>query len=93
MGELIDINENTPHVSGPVVCLCCGNEWVGVAPVGTNWLECSKCGTFKGVFKGGVAYDGPTWECDCGNYLFEITPEGIHCPNCGVMQEFGDFYE
>jgi len=93
MGEVIGINENKPHISGPVVCMNCKHEWVGVAPAGTYWLECKQCGTFKGVFKGAIQCDCMTWECNCGNTLFEICPDGIHCPNCGVMQEFGDFYE
>ena len=91
MSNIININENQPHISGPCICLCCKAEWVGVASAGTYWLECTECGTYKGVFKGAIQRDSLTWECDCGNTLFEICPDCIHCPNCGITQDFGDF--
>ena len=94
MTKITDINENTPHISGPVICMNCGHKWIGVAPVGTNWLECEECGTFKGVFQGAASReDVLIWKCNCENTLFEIHPDGIFCPNCGILQVFPDFEE
>lgn len=28
------------------------------------------------------------WACLCGNSLFNITPTGTFCPNCGEYQKF-----
>lgn len=37
------------------------------------------------------APEGTTWlecpQCGCGNFLFQVTPEGIYCPRCGVWAE------
>lgn len=49
MGEVIDINANTPHWQGPVTCSACGHAWRAVAPVGTHVLECPKCQKMAGV--------------------------------------------
>jgi hypothetical protein len=80
--------ENTPHLSGPARCLACNHEWVAVAPVGTDFMECPACRTMKGVFYSPVLYGSDVWVCHCGSDLFRIHPEkGIYCPVCGQLQE------
>ncbi|TAN51578.1 MAG: hypothetical protein EPN21_06295 [Methylococcaceae bacterium] len=73
---------------GPALCLACRHEWVAVAPVGTDWLECPGCALSKGRFR------GPTYPehdqifiCECGNDLFVLSRQhGMLCPNCGLWQ-------
>lgn len=77
-----------PHFSGPAACLACKHEWVAVAPAGTVWLECPKCGTERGVMKGPCMHFGEDhWTCECGNILFHITKHAIYCPMCGKPQK------
>jgi hypothetical protein len=86
--NLADVRlENLPHTAGTAICLDCKYEWVAVAPVGTIWLECPKCGLVRGRFKFQHERDGEHWVCNCGNDLFHIRPDGMYCPNCGQWQE------
>lgn len=39
-----------PHCTGEVRCIDCEHRWVGVAPVGTRWLECPECKLLKGAW-------------------------------------------
>lgn len=50
MGEIIYIEEYRPHRAGLVLCDTCFYVWVGVAPVGTDNLECPTCGEFDGHY-------------------------------------------
>ena len=45
-GEIIDINENTPHKVSEVICVNCKYRWLAVRPVDTKLkdLECPYCG-------------------------------------------------
>lgn len=43
--------EREPHWTGTCKCVGCRHEWVGVAPVGTLWLDCPSCGLPKGTPK------------------------------------------
>lgn len=84
-----DSTEFTLH--GPAKCLDCKKEWVAVAPVGTNELDCESCGTHRGVWKGPMLpadEDTLIFICDCGGYHFVITSEGTLCVSCGVHQIF-----
>ena len=77
------------HGTGEAFCLGCNHEWVAVAPIGLDTFECPECHTMKGRFK--FEYSPPagiTWTCGCTNQLFNVTKEGIFCPNCGIYQEF-----
>lgn len=47
--NVIDINANKAHWTGPVTCSACGREWQAVAPDGTNICECPSCGSMAGV--------------------------------------------
>jgi rubredoxin len=81
--------EETPHGTGSAFCMACSATWQGVAPVGTVELECPECKSMKGRFT--FAYAPPSetaWECACGSQLFNVLPDGIFCPNCGVYQSF-----
>jgi hypothetical protein len=83
--------ERSPHLQGRCRCMLCRYEWQGVAPVGTTWLECPKCGAEKGYFitETMPPEDALIWRCNCGNELFVIRPEGYAmCVNCGVSQSF-----
>lgn len=73
------------HIAGEAKCLACQHEWVAVAPVGCIGLECPKCGTERGVYKYPCLphKEEKIWKCNCGNFLFVVTPAGYFCPNCG----------
>ncbi len=90
--EVIDLNqtkqERERSLSGAARCLACQHEWVAVAPVGSIWLECPSCTLIRGRFVAQVELDGDHWHCNCGNDLFNATPEGVYCPNCGTWQKF-----
>lgn len=78
------------HGSGEAVCISCKHEWAAVAPVGTTELECPQCARHMGRFKFKWAVPSTTsvWNCNCGNDLFYMTPEGHLCPNCGTYQQY-----
>ena len=85
MGTVTNIEEFRPHIDGKAVCLQCGHRWHAIAPVGTVELECTECGTWKGVFEGMTVPD-LVLECNCGNQHFYICHEGAMCAKCGSMQ-------
>jgi len=78
------------HAHGNAFCLQCSHEWVAVAPTGTVQLECPECKTMKGLFKFpfAPATGELVRECNCGNQLFYLTPEGHLCTNCGIYQRY-----
>ena len=91
MGEVIDIEKaklaKMPHIIGEAYCIVCKNKWTAICPSGVVWLECPDCRSMKGLLKYPCSRQGPVWICECSNYLFEVTPEGILCPNCGGWQK------
>ena len=76
--------------AGEAFCLQCGCEWYAVAPTGVTQLECPQCHTMKGLFRFGFepCEGGMVRECQCGNRLFYLTPEGHMCANCGIYQSY-----
>lgn len=84
MGDVINLAEHKPHLRGPAMCTACSHEWQAVAEVGTTTLECEACSRWFGVW---VAPVNPEdrWECNCGNQLFWLTPEGAQCRGCGII--------
>jgi hypothetical protein len=76
------------HGYGEAFCIACNCTWGACAPTGTTVLECPNCKAMKGHFKFKFApADGQfVYECDCGNQLFYLTPDGHLCANCGVYQ-------
>lgn len=88
---LIDLQtareQRMPHLRGPATCLNCGHTWEAVTPAGTIvGLECSQCGTLKGVYDGFIAPD-TRFVCPCGNDLYYLKPDGCMCLNCGLMAQ------
>ena len=76
--------------TGEAFCLQCKHEWIAVAPTGNVRLECPECHTMKGLWRFEFApAEGQLWrECNCGNHLFYLTPEGHMCANCGIYQGY-----
>jgi len=48
--KVTNINNNKPHKTGVAICDSCLHTQVSVAPVGTNLLECSRCGKMESRF-------------------------------------------
>lgn len=99
-GEVIPFERKSPHLHGAALCLACGHEWVGVQPVGNkgDTLDCTKCGSAKGVFKRFVAYSGhPQWQCKaCTGWLFtailiQEVPT-VACATCGELRNAMDLF-
>ena len=84
--NIVDLDLYRPGIRGNALCLQCDNRWSAFAPLGTVELECSQCGTWKGVFEGMTAPD-TVWECSCGNQHFYISDTGAMCAKCGLHQE------
>ena len=92
MGKVIDFfkHDHKQYAEGEAFCIQCGNVWVATAETGSVNIECPECLTMKGLFKFPFY---PNWgqlvrECDCGNQLFYLTPEGHMCANCGIYQSY-----
>lgn len=98
MGELIQFRKREerptdkpePHQAGEAFCMACDHTWAAVAPVGTVWFECPNCHAHKGhfTFECGLPNGTLVRTCKCGNQLFNLTPEGHFCPNCGTWQTY-----
>lgn len=93
MGDVVPLfgtpeDQGVPTMTGEAFCILCDKEWVATAPVGTVWLECPDCHVQKGLFAFPAMPPEGTYvrECDCGNQLFILTPDGHFCPNCGQYQ-------
>lgn len=84
--------ERGPHCNGTAICLTCNHEWEGVWPVGEVALECPSCHSERGRSKFDVvpAVGSQVWECtSCGNQLFNLLPDRVHCPGCGQQWDYG----
>lgn len=81
-----------PHASGRARCTACKHQWVAVYPVPQEdpWMECPKCGTRRGLYVNhfGLPEGEKIWQCHCGNQLFYVSPQAVHCPGCGNEQRF-----
>ena len=86
MGNVHDIHEKQPHMSGPCTCLHCRHQWVGIMPVGAVALECPSCGLEHGVIKA-AACPETMFRCSCGCEAFWLSPDGPMCRYCGVIQK------
>jgi hypothetical protein len=82
--------DNKQWATGEAFCIQCGYEWVAVVESGIVDLECPECKTFKCKFKFEfrVNEGQKVWECNCGNKLFYLTPEGHLCANCGIYNSY-----
>ena len=97
MGDVLEFKskqaapEPDPHLTGKALCLDCKHEWVSVAPVGAVWLECPACGLVRGRFWSFVSWvDKLHYACPCGYDVFFVHEDGIACPNCSLLQRFGN---
>lgn len=93
MGDVVQLSERRPHISGMAFCTHCDHRFAAVAPAGTahQWLECPACHTEKALYQFPCCLPagGLVRTCDCGNQLFYLTPAGHLCPNCGTYQQYG----
>lgn len=97
MTEIIDLakarKEREPHIAGALFCQGCDYEWSAVWEMGTTEFECPNCNSMRGRSKFDVA---PTpgskvWSCmSCGNQLFNLLPDRVHCPGCGKQWDYGE---
>jgi hypothetical protein len=78
------------HGQGEAFCLACNHTWQAVAPTGIESFECPSCRRFTGHWKFEFypREDQPVRECNCGNQLFYLTPDGHLCANCGIYQSY-----
>lgn len=97
MGDIVSLfpvglpkEDEGPFAQGEVFCIGCNHVWQAVAPVGTTQLECPGCGASKGRWRFEFAPNEGQLvrECNCGNQLFYLTPEGHLCANCGTYQRY-----
>lgn len=68
MEGVVDFDAHRPHEAGPVTCARCQHQWISVRPVGTEGLECPKCGAMAGHSLAGLLGNAKTLlasEC-CG---------------------------
>jgi DNA-directed RNA polymerase subunit RPC12/RpoP len=79
-----------PHVAGEAYCMACDHRWTGVWPMGVTELECPNCKSMKGrsTFEIAPQADALVYECACGNQLYHILSDRIHCPNCGQQTSY-----
>lgn len=89
-GEVRELSEARPHLSGPCRCLDCGARWEGVAEVGTYAMDCPHCGAAKGArFTMILPEDGELiWRCRCNSIFFVLMVDRWMCPNCGEQKRF-----
>lgn len=83
--------EREPHWSGNIKCIGCQHEWVGVAPMGTMFVDCPSCGLPKGTPKHpfGAAEGDAMFVCNIcdSEALTAYYREGhfrIICMGCGT---------
>ena len=80
----------TQHGQGEAFCLSCDHVWQAVAPTGAGRLECPACRRQTGLWK--FEFAPPPGQmvrqCNCGNQLFYLTPEGHLCASCGIYQRY-----
>jgi len=78
------------HGQGLAFCIGCSHHWQAVAPTGTTQLECPSCHAMKGKwrFEFQPSAGQMVRECNCGNQLFYLTPDGHLCANCGIYQSY-----
>ena len=89
MAEVIELFPKQ-YASGEAFCLACNNELAAVAETGTTQLECPECRRLTGHWKFEFCLTEGSLirECDCGNRLFYLSPEGHMCASCGLYQQY-----
>lgn len=84
-------DEGPRRLVGKAVCGACQHEWDAEALIAEpTHLECPRCHRFWGAFKHAVE-PKMAWTCNCGEFLFWLTPDGAMCRRCGlVSSEWAD---
>jgi hypothetical protein len=75
-------------MSGEARCSACQHVEVVVAPVGTSWMECSKCHAMKSLFTHPALRNEDLYTCRCGCDVFRMTKADTYCVNCGISHGF-----
>lgn len=92
MSDVVELasRRKEPHLSGKARCAACRYEWVQVAPVGVDWMECPQCHLMKGRYLHPAIPEAneEIWQCACGCDVFMVTRKVIFCINCGTEQAF-----
>lgn len=91
MGNVVNLSDHKPHVSGPAKCLGCQHEWAAARPAGPPvYLECPSCGLHKGVFNGNHAPPeaDAVYTCACGCQHFFVMTYGVFCQGCGTVTDY-----
>jgi hypothetical protein len=97
MSNVIDLakakEDRAPRVSGSLYCQGCNHEWVAVWNPGTTEFECPACNSMRGRNKFDVmpSQGAQSWTCKaCGNQLFYLLKDRVHCPGCGKQWGYGE---
>ena len=91
MGEVVDLHpKQEQHGAGEAFCLACGYVWAAVVPTGAVNFECPGCGRWTGHWKYEFypSEGQMVRQCNCGNQLFYLTPDGHLCASCGLYQRY-----
>ncbi len=88
--NIIPFKPRQQTAEGDAFGIACGHTWRAVAPTGVVDLECPACHAMKGRWRFAFypAAGQMVRECDCGNQLFYLTPDGHLCANCGIYQGY-----
>lgn len=99
MADIIDLKakkaEREPHIAGAAFCVACDHTWTGVWPIGTTEFQCPECKRLMGrsTYEISPHKDAKVFECNCGNQLYHVLTDRIHCPSCGQQTSFADLAE
>jgi len=92
MNNVIEFRQikNKQTAEGEAFCLGCGFKWQAQALAGQTRLPCPECKASKGIwkFEHSPSKDQLVRQCNCGNQLFYLTPDGHMCANCGIYQTY-----
>ncbi len=86
--QFIQPKKYDPHLTGNARCSTCKHEWIAVAPIGEDWLECPGCNEVKGRFVHDAVPNDDVWVCKCGCDVFRVTRNAAFCIHCGNRQSF-----
>ena len=75
---------------GEAFCFSCKHTWTAVVPTGATEFTCPSCErrTGRWCFEFYPNADQKVRECNCGNQLFYLTPDGHLCASCGLYQRY-----
>jgi hypothetical protein len=91
MGNIISLERRQfQHARGEAFCFACDHRWQAIGSTGTTLFECPACRRMTGRWRFEF-YPSPgqqVRECNCGNQLFYLTPDGHLCASCGIYQRY-----